>query len=202
RQGIYDPEVLVDVSGIEEMRGVAVQDGFLRLGGATPLAQVEASDLVRAHLPALAECLGDLATPLVREAATVAGDLCQEKRCWFFRSRFPFWAFGGATCPCCSAGRQSPSLDPRCATLRGAVPGGSGADAPCPRCQNHHRGRGGRRSIAMDRLYRWSASRRRAGRGHRACRHSLDRSCTSAFRKFALRRGDFCRSVGRRPRAP
>jgi xanthine dehydrogenase YagS FAD-binding subunit len=193
RQAIYDPEVLVDVTAIAAMRGVSVHDGFIRLGGATPLADVERDDHVRRHFPALVECLGMLATPLVREAATVAGDLSQEKRCWFFRSRFPCYKLGGATCPCFAVlgdNRHHSILDAkRCAAPCPAdlAPMLSALDARVAVASPR-----GVRTIGMDDLYRWSGLT--CLEADEAIVH-LDipilRNATAAFEKFAIRKGDF-----------
>jgi len=48
----------------------------------------------------LAEAVATIATPQVRAVATVAGNLAQAKRCWFFRNGFDCYKRGGATCPC------------------------------------------------------------------------------------------------------
>ena len=54
---------------------------------------------LRADFPALADaCLG-AATPQIRNAATLAGNLCQRPRCWYFRSaEFQCLKKGGAEC--------------------------------------------------------------------------------------------------------
>jgi xanthine dehydrogenase YagS FAD-binding subunit len=54
---------------------------------------------VRGDFPALADaCLG-AATPQIRNAATLAGNLCQRPRCWYFRSaEFQCLKKGGTEC--------------------------------------------------------------------------------------------------------
>lgn len=192
-QGIYDPEVLVDVSGLAALRGVSLHDGHLRIGAATPLAELEDDVRVREHLPALAECVGLIATPQVRQVATLAGDLCQEKRCWFFRSRFPCYKLGGATCPCFAVlgdSRHHSIMDARrCA-------------APCPAdlapmlsaldARVVVGSAGSVRTIPMDAFYRWSGTTSLDAR--EAILHveiPLIAHSTSAFEKFAIRKGDF-----------
>jgi CO/xanthine dehydrogenase FAD-binding subunit len=100
-QAIRRPAVLVDLLRVPEMRRIDGEEvgGGLRIGGAVTLA-----DLLRdertARYPALREALGTIATPQIREMATVAGNLCQTKRCWFFRNGFECYKRGGASCPC------------------------------------------------------------------------------------------------------
>jgi CO/xanthine dehydrogenase Mo-binding subunit/CO/xanthine dehydrogenase FAD-binding subunit len=100
RQGLADPEVLVDLAGIEGLRGVREDgQGDLVIGAATTLA-----DLARAVAGTgdlvLRRTVELIASPQVREMATVGGNLCQQKRCWFYRNGFPCYKRGGWTCPC------------------------------------------------------------------------------------------------------
>lgn len=71
----------VDLSGIEtETSGV-------RIGALTTLTQVsEASALQAPAYRALSWAAGDAATPLVRNRATIAGNILQVNRCWYYRS--------------------------------------------------------------------------------------------------------------------
>ncbi len=48
----------------------------------------------------IAEAAAAIASVQIRETATVAGNLCQANRCWFFRSGFVCYKRGGITCPC------------------------------------------------------------------------------------------------------
>ena len=56
-----------------------------------------------------------IASPQIREMATVAGNLCQQKRCWFYRSGFLCYKRGGATCPCYAVTGTTASTTPRSA---------------------------------------------------------------------------------------
>ena len=48
----------------------------------------------------LVDGLAKIATRQIRNVATIAGDLSQEKRCWFFRSGLQCYKSGGISCPC------------------------------------------------------------------------------------------------------
>ncbi|HTS03256.1 MAG TPA: FAD binding domain-containing protein [Thermoanaerobaculia bacterium] len=67
------------------------------IGALVTLARV--ADELRSDFPALADaCLG-AATPQIRNAATLAGNLCQRPRCWYFRSaEFQCLKKGGVEC--------------------------------------------------------------------------------------------------------
>jgi CO/xanthine dehydrogenase FAD-binding subunit len=86
---------LVGVPGLRSLTRTAAGD--LRIGAAVTLAELQHGPLVP---PVLARTVAEVATPQIREAATVAGNLLQEKRCWFYRNGFTCYRRGGATCPC------------------------------------------------------------------------------------------------------
>ena len=50
--------------------------------------------------PLLRRVVASIASPQIREMATVGGNLCQAKRCWFYRNGFPCYKRSGATAPC------------------------------------------------------------------------------------------------------
>ena len=70
-----------------------------RIGGAIRLHRLEHGDGTPAQR-LVAETVRTIASPQIRAMATVAGNLCQEKRCWFYRNDFACFKRGGWTCPC------------------------------------------------------------------------------------------------------
>jgi len=91
----------VDLLGVPALRGVTWRpDGAARLGAMTTVAEVAADDRLRAAYPALPRAAAELATPQVRAAATVGGNLLQRNRCWYYRNaHFACHQTGGDTCP-------------------------------------------------------------------------------------------------------
>jgi xanthine dehydrogenase YagS FAD-binding subunit len=72
----------------------------LDVGALATLAELASHPAVREHYPALPEALAVTATPQLRNMATVAGNLLQRPRCWYFRHRdVPCWLKGGDGCP-------------------------------------------------------------------------------------------------------
>jgi CO/xanthine dehydrogenase Mo-binding subunit/CO/xanthine dehydrogenase FAD-binding subunit len=100
RQGIYQPERVVDVSAVPELSEIVAGADRLRLGAAVRLARLLERHDIRSRLPSLHDAVAHIATPQVRNMATVGGNLCQQKRCWFFRGGFLCYKAGGWTCPC------------------------------------------------------------------------------------------------------
>lgn len=193
RQGIYDPDVLLDVTRIPAMREISHSEGVLRLGAAATLDTVAASEIVNRLLPELAAGIELIATPQIRRIATVAGDLCQEKRCWFFRSAFPCFKLGGPTCPCFAVKGNS-----RYHSIMGA----KRCAAPCPAdlapmltaldARAVIGSASGERTVKMDNFYQWSGLS--CIEPHEVLLRMeipLTPNSTFAFEKFSVRRSDF-----------
>jgi CO/xanthine dehydrogenase FAD-binding subunit len=72
---VASAHVLVDVGGLDELQGVGRRDGFLRIGGATRIADVAASPLLREEAPVVADAARSIGSPLVRNRATIGGNL-------------------------------------------------------------------------------------------------------------------------------
>ena len=90
--------VLVSTIGVPSMRRVVEEDGVLRIGAAVSLAELEES--LPPGLAYVAEAVRSIASPQIRNSATVGGNLAQEKRCWFFRNGFSCYKRNGVTSPC------------------------------------------------------------------------------------------------------
>jgi aerobic carbon-monoxide dehydrogenase medium subunit len=69
------PGHLVDIGRIPGLEYVDEQDGVLRIGGRTREAAIERSELIRSRYPILADTASVIADPLVRNLATVGGNL-------------------------------------------------------------------------------------------------------------------------------
>lgn len=99
RQGLLDPTRLVSVGRVASMKRIAISDdGSISAGGAVTLSKLAAT--LRAAIPALGEAIDEIATPQIRNMATLAGNLLQTKRCWFFRNGFNCYKRRGGLAPC------------------------------------------------------------------------------------------------------
>ena len=80
------PSRLVNLKSI---RGLDRIDGDARkgltIGALVTLTQLEENGIVKSAFPGLAEAAHSIATPQIRNLGTVAGNLCQRPRCWYFR---------------------------------------------------------------------------------------------------------------------
>ena len=69
------PSILIDINRISGLSHVKEEDGYLKIGGLTREAELEASPLVRSKYPILADTTHVIADPQVRNLATVGGNL-------------------------------------------------------------------------------------------------------------------------------
>jgi len=87
KEGIVAPARIVNLQRIDALRGVQLDDAKgLRLGSLTTLAEIASNAAIRRRYPALAAAAAHAATPQVRNAATIGGNLLQRPRCWYFRN--------------------------------------------------------------------------------------------------------------------
>jgi CO/xanthine dehydrogenase FAD-binding subunit len=75
REGQYQGGTLMDVSRLSELRGVRRENGHIVLGGGTTIAELLTDPLIAEHGAPLRQAAAVLGSPLVRNRATVAGNL-------------------------------------------------------------------------------------------------------------------------------
>ena len=96
---VIQPSVVVDIAGIPELSGIReTEDGGIYIGAATTLTDVIENELVRQRFPILSESGGNVASPQIRNAGTIGGNLSQDTRCTYYRDGFPCYRAGGNTC--------------------------------------------------------------------------------------------------------
>jgi xanthine dehydrogenase YagS FAD-binding subunit len=99
KEGLAEPAQLVDMRYVRGARDITVRaDGSVRLGGAVRIADIAAHAVIREKFAALAEAARLVGTPALRNMGTIAGNLCQRPRCWYFRRGVPCLKNGGAGC--------------------------------------------------------------------------------------------------------
>jgi len=67
---------LINIQRIEEMRGISVSNGRYRIGGLTTVTDILESEVLAADVAVLVEAADHFASPQIRNAATLAGNLC------------------------------------------------------------------------------------------------------------------------------
>ena len=88
RQKLFEPEFVLDLHGIAEMRGIQPQpDGAVEIGALTTIRAIERSEFLREHYPVLTEAAATVASPVLRNMGTIGGNICLDTRClWYNQS--------------------------------------------------------------------------------------------------------------------
>ena len=77
----WEPDLLIDLSGVRELGYVRLEDGTLRVGALTTFAQLQADPLVRRHACCLGEAAAQVGSAQIRNVATVGGNVANASPC-------------------------------------------------------------------------------------------------------------------------
>jgi xanthine dehydrogenase YagS FAD-binding subunit len=92
-------QVVVDLSGVEGLRGVKkAADGGLEIGATTTLTDVANHALVKENFRLLSQAAALVASPQIRNQGTLGGNVSQDTRCWYYRSGWTCYRAGGNIC--------------------------------------------------------------------------------------------------------
>jgi len=95
---IKRPKAVVDLGGIEALKEIRTGAGRLDIGAMATLTSVARHPDVVGRFKLLADAAIHVATPQIRNAGTLGGNLCQDTRCWYYRSGWPCYRAGGNVC--------------------------------------------------------------------------------------------------------
>ena len=106
RDGLGEPDLLVDLKGIEELRKMGDDaEKELVIGSTTTLSDLVRSPLARERAPLLVEAAMTVAAPPLQRTGTIGGNVCLNTRCFFYNqskawrsSRPPCFKTGGSLC--------------------------------------------------------------------------------------------------------
>ena len=95
------PKTVVNLKTVPGLDYIKEEDGTLKIGATTRLADIIENKAVQEKYTALAQAAKAVATPHIREMGTIGGTIAQLPRCWYFRkpeNRFPCLRKGGDEC--------------------------------------------------------------------------------------------------------
>jgi NADPH-dependent glutamate synthase beta subunit-like oxidoreductase len=95
------PSLVVNIKSVPGLDYIQEEDGMLKIGALTRLADIAAHPAVRENYTALAQAAHGVATPHIRDMGTIGGNIAQLPRCWYFRkaeNRFDCNRKGGNEC--------------------------------------------------------------------------------------------------------
>jgi xanthine dehydrogenase YagS FAD-binding subunit len=95
---IKRPRYVIDLSGIDELKGVRERNGGVEIGAMTTLTSVVTHPIVRERYAILMEAAEAAASPQIRNQGTIGGNVSQDTRCWYYRSGWSCYRAGGNIC--------------------------------------------------------------------------------------------------------
>ena len=95
---IKKPRTVIDLSGVEELRGVRTTGNGIEIGAMTTLTEVGQHAIIKEKYSLLAEASSVVASPQIRNQGTIGGNVSQDTRCWYYRSGWPCYRAGGNIC--------------------------------------------------------------------------------------------------------
>ncbi len=99
------PEVIINIKTIAQLNTIEENDDGISIGALTPLINIISSPLVEKTYSILKEAAITVASPQIRNLATLGGNLSQDTRCWYYRypdeigGMIKCFRKGGKTCP-------------------------------------------------------------------------------------------------------
>jgi xanthine dehydrogenase YagS FAD-binding subunit len=95
---IKKPKIVVDLSGIDELRGVRPLDDGVEIGAMTTLTEIVHDPLIKQKYNVLSQAAELVASPQIRNQGTIGGNVSQDTRCWYYRGGWPCYRAGGNIC--------------------------------------------------------------------------------------------------------
>lgn len=95
------PEAIINLKSIPGLDFIQEEGGVLRIGALTRLEDIAKNPVIHSKYRALAEAAHRTASPHIREMGSLGGNICQDIRCWYYRTphnRFPCLRKGGGRC--------------------------------------------------------------------------------------------------------
>jgi len=98
KERLVTPDVVVHLRTVKNLDQVTQAKDGVTIGGVITLAALASHPLIRSQYAVLAEAAEGVATPQIRNVATLAGNVNQRPWCWYYRNGFKCLKNGGTTC--------------------------------------------------------------------------------------------------------
>jgi 4-hydroxybenzoyl-CoA reductase subunit beta len=97
RHGIRRPALLIDLSGVSELNGIAIGPDGVRIGAGVTIAALASASAIVEHYAAVAQAAATIAGPAHRTVGTVGGNLCLDTRCVYY-NQSEWWRHANGYC--------------------------------------------------------------------------------------------------------
>jgi xanthine dehydrogenase YagS FAD-binding subunit len=86
KDDIFAPKRLVNIRNIQGLNEIREDEQGLHIGPLTTLTEIGEHEIIQKKYTAISDAADRVATPQIRNMASVGGNLAQRPRCWYFRS--------------------------------------------------------------------------------------------------------------------
>lgn len=93
-----NPQAMIELNGIDELRGIREIDGGIEIGATTTLRDIIRDARINSDYSLLSAAAARVASPQIRNVGTLAGNLTQDARCWYYRRGLACYRAGGNIC--------------------------------------------------------------------------------------------------------
>lgn len=100
---VKNPEYLINITDIEESKGILESNDSLSIGASVTLDEIASDSTIIKYFPSLAYSAKCVASPQIRNSATIAGNILQDRRCIYYNQTSQ-WR--GSFSPCFKTGGQ------------------------------------------------------------------------------------------------
>lgn len=84
---VPDPKILVNIKELRGMNEIKRGRDSWTIGALVTIAQLEGDPEIQKTFPGMRDAAMEIASPQIRNVATVGGNLAQHSRCWYFRHK-------------------------------------------------------------------------------------------------------------------
>lgn len=98
KEDLVSPDMVVNLRQLEGLQGIEPQSEGVRIGGLVSIDALSRHSVIRSQYAVLAQAAESVATPQIRNAGTLAGNICHRPWCWYFRRGFSCFKHGGDRC--------------------------------------------------------------------------------------------------------
>lgn len=103
--GVKNPDCLVDISKLPNMKDIEIEKDYIFIGAGVTLDNISKNIHILKHLPSVSYSAKCVASPQIRNTATIGGNILQDRRCIYFNqtalwrsSIAPCFKTGGVIC--------------------------------------------------------------------------------------------------------
>ncbi len=93
-----NPQAMIELNGIDALSGISETDDGIEIGATTTLREIIRDERINRDYSLLAQAAGRVASPQIRNVGTLAGNLVQDARCWYYRRGLACYRAGGNIC--------------------------------------------------------------------------------------------------------